>query len=299
MNGIISSIQRFSSHDGAGLRSTVFLKGCGLRCLWCHNPETLSPSKQLQFFKSKCVGCGECVAACQNKVLQLTENGIDFNRSHCQACFSCADACPTGARSVCGEELSTEELIKRLMQDKPFFDMGGGVTFSGGECLLQADFVTEAAVKLQAMGISVDIDTCGFVPKASFEKVLPYTDEFLFDLKAIDSDVHRRCTGRDNRLILENLDFLLKQNAKIEIRYPFVPKYNESEVTRIGEFLCGKPITRIKVLGYHDTARSKYTALDMTDTMPTVSLPTAEELDETVCILKSFGLNAVNGLRND
>ncbi len=288
MKGLITSVKRFSAHDGAGLRSTVFFKGCALRCVWCHNPETLLREKQLQFFKSKCVGCGACKQVCPT--------GLSGACSHC---FACAGVCPTGARSVCGREVEADELVDELLADAPFFENGGGVTLSGGECMLQADFACALAQKLHARGVSVDIDTCGYAPQKGYAKILPFVDEFLFDLKAVDPAVHARCTGHTNERILDNLQFLFDRGARVEIRYPFVPDHNDGEVEKVGAYLRGTPITKIKVLGYHDAAHSKYASLGFPDTMPTVPLPTPKDLEDVVERLRAYGLNAVNGLKED
>ena len=217
MNGLISGIKRMEIHDGDGLRTTVFFKGCPLKCLWCHNPESISFEKQTAFFKEKCIKCG----ICENKRNEET-----------------AELCPTGAITTFGIEYDANTLAEILAEDKAFFEnSGGGVTFSGGECLAQSEFAVSLTENLHKKGISVYIDTCGFAKREVFEKIIPYTDKFLFDLKAIDADVHKKCTGKDNTIILENLKFLSDKGCKIEIRYPLVKDYNDQECRKIGEFL--------------------------------------------------------------
>ena len=197
MKGIISGIKRMEIHDGAGLRTTVFFKGCPLRCIWCHNPESLSPAPQIAFFEAKCCGCGSCKLVCPE---EAADGGVDFSK--CSQCLQCAQVCPTGALTIYGQEYEADELAELLMQDAVFFETsGGGVTLSGGECLMQPDFAVELAQKLHQKGISVDVDTCGFLARSALERILPYTDEFLYDLKAIDAQVHRKCTGQDNTVV--------------------------------------------------------------------------------------------------
>ena len=275
MTGIITAIKRNAVHDGDGLRSTVFFKGCPLKCLWCHNPESIGFGQQTAKFDHLCIGCGACQG---QKTLQTAQN------------------CPTGAQTVYGKLWTVEALLPVLLQDKPFYDAsGGGVTLSGGECLAQPDFAVALARALTERGVRVNIDTCGFVSRSALERIMPYADTFLYDLKAIDPQVHKRCTGQDNGVILENLEYLCSRGCRVEIRYPLVMGYNDAECVKIGEFLKDKPgITRIKVLQYHDFAASRYAALGMENTMPQ-TVTTLEDMANAVNTLKNFGLNAVDG----
>ena len=279
MKGLISGIKRMEIHDGDGLRTTVFFKGCPLKCIWCHNPESISFEKQIAFYKEKCISCG----ICNKKRNEIT-----------------SEQCPTEAITLYGMEYEAEKLAEILAEDKAFFDnSGGGVTLSGGECLAQAEFAAELAKILKAKGISVYVDTCGFVKRDAFEKIIPYTDKFLYDIKAINPDVHLKCTGQDNRLILENLKFLSESGCAVEIRYPLVTGYNDGECEKIGKFLKDlKGITKIKVLKYHDFAGSRYEALGMENTLPHTET-TYEDVERAAEILKSFGLHTVNGIDED
>lgn len=296
MKGIITGIKRLAVHDGDGLRTTVFFKGCPLRCIWCHNPETYSFNAEMAFHHAKCIGCNSCVEAC--KCGALTKES--YNKNVCIECHECVDACPTNARTILGEEIEATELVNKILQDIEFFKNGnGGVTLSGGECLMQIDFAVEVAKLLCEMGISVDIDTCGYVKRECFERIIPYTDVFLYDLKAIDNNIHVRCTGKDNDIILNNLKYLSESDCKIEIRYPLVMGYNDGECEKIGNFLKGmKGITKLKVLQYHSYASSKFDALGIKNTMPD-TITSIEDVDFAVTKLRSFGLNAINGSKED
>ena len=279
MKGMISGIKRMEIHDGDGLRTTVFFKGCPLRCIWCHNPESLSFEKQVAFFKNKCVSCG----ICKNERNEKT-----------------AETCPVNAIEVYGREYELEELVEILLQDELFFkNSGGGVTLSGGECLAQPDFCIALAKLLHERDISVYVDTCGYVKREIFEKMIPYTDKFLYDIKAIDAGRHKMLTGKENRLILDNLKFLCDEGCKIEIRYPLVMGYNDCEGENIAKFLSGlQGITKVKVLQYHSFSASRYEALGMFNTLPDTQT-TSYDIEAAVNIFKSYGLNAVNGMRED
>lgn len=259
MKATIFEIKRFAVHDGDGIRTTVFFKGCPLRCVWCHNPEGLSFEPQVAFYSHKCIGCGEC----------KKEN------------FT-AESCLGEARVVYGKEITVDELLPLLLEDKDFYDnSGGGVTLSGGECLMQADFCRKLLKKLKENGINTAVDTSGFVSREALDKVIPYTDVFLYDIKAYDDDVHVKCTGQPCKIILENLKYLDSTGSNIEIRIPYVPDYNSSEIEKIANFLSKlRHITKIRVLPYHNYAGSKYEALNITNTLPT-RLPLDSEIQNT------------------
>jgi len=282
-------------HDGRGVRTTVFFKGCPLRCLWCHNPETHAYAPELMFHESKCIGCGECLSVCESGA--LCESGDD---KKCKLCFRCADVCPVLARERCGEEWDAEHLAELLLSDRAFYEeSSGGVTLSGGECLSQIDFAVELAATLFREGVSVDVDTSGYVPFSSFERIIPYTDEFLYDIKACDSELHRRLTGRDNALIIDNLKRLDGRSCRIEVRYPLVPGYNDGECRAIAELLLGlRHPPRIKVLGYHSLAGSKYRALGREYTFCAHDAG-IDEVQAAVDLLRKMGLDAVNGMLDD
>ncbi len=248
---MIFDIQRNSFVDGPGIRTTVFFKGCNLRCKWCHNPESQSFEKQMMFYKDKCTGCGKCREVCPNHL------------QSCDFCGKCELYCPADARKVCGREYTPAEVFAEVIKDKAFYDnSGGGVTFSGGECMLQLDFLREILEKCKSAGIHTAVDTAGNVPWESFEKILPFTDLFLYDIKAFGAELHRKGTGVSNELILENLKNL-SGRADIIVRIPVIGGYNDNdeEIRQIADFLKQIKIIKAELLPYHAMGEHKYTAL--------------------------------------
>ena len=299
MQAIIAGIKRSAVHDGQGLRTTVFFKGCPLKCVWCHNPEGIGFKPEIGFYKEKCMGCGSCVTDCPKGAITMANGKPVTDRTLCDGCMACTTYCPGDAREGYGKAWTMEALLEKVLQDRFFYEnSGGGVTISGGECLAQPEFAIAFAKALFEKGISVDVDTCGDVKQEIFTRIAPYTDTFLYDIKAIDPAVHKKCTGRENGRILENLKYLCSIGAKVEIRYPYVPGWNDGECGKIGAFLQDLPITKIKVLGYHDFADGKYDALDLPNTLPNVKV-VAADVEKAVAILKGYGLRAVNGMVDD
>ena len=249
---IIFDIHHCSTSDGTGIRTTVFFKGCNLKCAWCHNPEGQSPKPQMMFYKDKCTGCGKCTEVCPTP-------------KNCTLCGKCSFYCPIDARKVCGKEYTVDEVFAEIMKDKAFYEnSGGGVTFSGGECMLQIEFLLDILKKCKENGLHTAVDTAGHIPFESFEKVLPYTDLFLYDIKCFDSETHKKQVGVGNKLILENLKKLFEVGAKIWIRIPVISDINDSieEMQAIKEFLDknGKP-EKIELLPYHAMGENKYAAI--------------------------------------
>ena len=264
MKAKIFEIKRFAVHDGDGIRTTVFFKGCPLKCVWCHNPEGISPNTEEAFYSHKCIGCGEC-----------KNDGFT------------AEECLGQARVLYGTDVTADDLLPKLLEDKAFYqNSGGGVTLSGGECLVQADFSAVLLKMLKDCNVSTAVDTCGFVSRSAIDMVLPYTDVFLYDLKAFDEDVHIKCTGHSNKIILENLKYIDNQGKAIEIRIPYVPGYNSDQIEKIATFISSlKNVNKIRVLAYHNYAGSKYVSLGMENTLPNV-IPTNEELEKAKEILR-------------
>lgn len=264
----IFDIQRNSFVDGPGIRTTVFFKGCNLDCKWCHNPESKSHDTQMMFYKDKCTGCGKCAEVCPNKL------------ESCDFCGKCTVFCPSDARKVCGREITANDLIKELVKDKMFYETsGGGVTFSGGECMLQIDFLEEILRLCKENGLHTAVDTAGNVPYEYFERILPYTDLFLYDVKCFDEALHKEGTGVSNKRILENLKMLSdKTDAQIIVRIPVMKGFNGNieEMKKISGYLSGLRISKTELLPYHKMGEHKYDALNMTGV--TYEVPTDDEM---------------------
>ena len=264
MKGLITNVKHMSVHDGDGIRTTVFFKGCPLSCQWCHNPENMTNEKTLSFYADKCIGCGECERVCRQNVHKcIPERRIE--REKCNDCGECEKVCLAECLKLYGKWISVEELLLELQEDEIFYRRsGGGITFSGGEPLLQADFIVEICKRLKSY--SINIDTCGHVQFVCFEKVLPYTDCFLYDIKHMDNQKHKEGTGVGNALILKNLQRLDALGAKTEIRIPLIAGYNDDEknLTETANFIKElKHCRDVKILPYHDLAQSKYEAINI------------------------------------
>ena len=253
LSAMIFDIERNSYVDGPGIRTTVFLKGCPLSCVWCHNPESQSFEKQIMFYKSKCIGCGKCREVCPN------------NLKSCDFCGKCELYCPADARKICGKEYTTDEVLKEIVKDKPFYEnSGGGVTLSGGEPLAQYDFSLELLKKAKENGIHTAIETCGYAEKSKILEIAKYVDLFLFDCKKTDQELHKKYTGVDNKIILDNLKALSDAGSKIILRCPIIPGFNDRAehfkgISEIAGKLSG--IEHIEVEPFHPHGESKYSAL--------------------------------------
>ena len=227
----ITNIQKFSVHDGDGIRTSVFFKGCPLRCQWCHNPETQRYEREMQYDPEKCTGCGACAKICSSQAITMKDGRPVLDRKACTLCGKCENFCPAGIREAVGREYTVKELVKELMKDQIFYeDSGGGVTFSGGEVMtMDMEYLLAAAKELKKQDVTLTIDTCGHVPYEKFQAILPYVDTFLYDIKVMDSQRHKQYMGVDNKLILENLVRLARDGARIYIRIPVIKEVNGNE----------------------------------------------------------------------
>lgn len=298
--GLIFDIKRYSINDGPGIRVTIFLKGCPLRCQWCHNPESLSPKIQKLFSASKCIGCGECSRVCPVRACTLTDRGVVTDDSLCTLCGKCAEACPTLAMEMSGRFRSVEELLKVIEKERPFFDhSGGGVTFSGGEPLLYPDFLVEVLEACGRRGIHCAVDTSGFVEKETLLRVAKHTDLFLYDLKMVDAEKHRQYTGSDNRVILENLTALAESGAAIQIRIPLIGGVNDDDgsVAASAAFVAGLPGEKkpVTLLPFHDVAKGKDLKLGEERDLRSLCVPTRVDLERVIGLFAEHGLVASVG----
>lgn len=267
MNGKIFDIQRFSIYDGPGIRTNVFFKGCNLKCLWCHNPESQSAKNQLMFFRDKCVGCGKCAEIC-NKT--FTDD--------CIACGRCVEVCRHKAREISGKTVSADEVVKTVLRDAEYYmTSGGGVTLSGGEPLLQPDFAAEILRKCKENGIHTAIETAANVPAESINKCLPYIDFILCDIKCADDEKHKTLTGVSNKRILENAELFKKSGKDIVFRMPVIPGLNNDQIGKISELVKGY---RFELLAYHSTGCGKYDSLGMKCKTVDIDPPSKEFMTE-------------------
>lgn len=265
MKGIVFDIQKFALHDGPGIRTTVFLKGCPLNCKWCSNPEAMLVRPQLSFYKDRCTDCMDCVDACETRAL-IDSNGnliVDFQK--CNACRDCIDRCDEKALTIFGYEISVEEVINEVEKDKIYFQKsGGGMTLSGGDALLQFDFAKDILRLSKECSISTCLQTEGYAHTEKFREILPYIDLFLFDYKMGNDELHRRYTGVSNELILKNLDFLLQNNAQVILRCIIIPGINDTSehFNSIAQlYFKYENIEKVEIMPYHNYGEKKYDLL--------------------------------------
>jgi pyruvate formate lyase activating enzyme len=294
IQGYITDIKRFAVHDGPGVRTTVFLKGCSLNCIWCHNPETISLKPELMLYFERCIGCGACFEACPHGAHEATDEGRVFHRELCTACGLCADACYSGAIKMAGKLTTVDAVLDLIRQDIPFYrTSGGGVTLSGGEPLMQPDFARAILQGCKDDDIHTALDTCGNAHWNVIKSVLPYVDLVLYDLKHISPSKHRTYTGTSNELILKNLRRLADYGVTIEVRMLVIPTINDSRlyIERAAKFLASlNGVIAVRLLAYHSMAGSKYSRLDKPNTLPEVALPDDEQLRCIAGWMEPYGL---------
>lgn len=294
MNATIFNIQKFSVNDGPGIRTTVFFKGCPLSCAWCHNPESIHPRPQLLYYSSKCIGCGRCITACKQNAVTADGHKITINRSACIRCGACTEACPTDALQMAGKEVPLDEILKEIDKDVVFYQQsGGGVTFSGGEPMAQIDALEALLQASKARGLHTAVDTSGHAPWPDFERILKWTDVFLFDVKHLDEDAHEAYTGVSNKVILENLRRLSERGASIGLRVPVIPGINDSDtyMDQLGKCLSSLNSHTVYLLPYHGIAKGKYERLGEVYELESMTSPSHTEMEQLKKRLENFGLN--------
>lgn len=298
--GLVFDIKRFSIHDGPGIRTTVFLKGCPLHCPWCHNPESQDLKPDVMLRPSRCIGCQACIEVCPEHAISTDKSGtVITDRTLCVRCGTCTETCYAEARQRIGEELTVAEVMKIIESDLDFYEeSGGGATLSGGEPLLQKDFVSDLLAQCKKREIHTAIDTSGAVAWKVFDRVRADTDLFLYDLKLMDDRLHREVTGVGNRRILENLQKLSALGHEINLRFAVIPGINDSDenIQKIGEFAAGLPRRHtISILPYHAAAADKYKRLELSYTLGDTNPPGDDRMAEIADILEGYGLEVKTG----
>ena len=291
MNGFVFEVKRFAVHDGPGLRTTLFLKGCPLRCPWCQNPEGLHLEPRLWYKEADCLRCGNCVAACQERALALDER-VHIDQAACVLCKRCLDACSTGALLLDGREVSADEAEETLLQDAVFYAEGGGITLSGGEVMAQWPFALELLRRMRARGVDTAIETCLLVKQDVLSRFLELVDHFIVDIKYFDGAEHRRVLGESNELILANYRYLVEKGADVLVRTPLIPGYTatEANIRAIARFVrLTDANARYELLNFNPLCRSKYAALE--EDYPVSGQPfSAGEMEAFYAILREEGI---------
>ena len=260
INGIMFKIQRFSIHDGPGIRTAVFLKGCPLRCWWCHTPEGQDESSRIYHRADRCIICGRCVALCPSSAVLLSKEGLSIERNLCKNCFRCIDACPTNAMEVIGKVVSVDAVMKETDKDTIFYEETGGVTFSGGEPFFQFDFLYDLLIACKEKGIHTAVETSGLTKWDNIKKASTYIDLFYFDIKFINEKMHKKYTGLSNKTIISNLMKLSRIHTNVCVRVPLIPDINDDHknMKKICKLLLIAGIKCIEILPYHNIGEYKY-----------------------------------------
>ena len=297
--GLVFHVQRFSLHDGPGIRTTVFLKGCPLSCRWCHNPEGMRTAAEILATPDRCIGCGACVEACPHGLPSGVGGGWAASKDLCEACGLCADACPTGARRLAGRAVSVEGLVEEVLRDRVFYSQsGGGVTFSGGEPLRQAAFVLACLEALREEGVHTAVDTCGLVDRDDLLRAAAIADLFLFDIKHADDAVHSEWAGAPNGRILANLEALAGAHDEIWVRVPVVPGVNDDafNLRRTAELAASLPgVQRVSLLPYHGFGEHKRDRVGVPGASFQGNSPRPDRMRDIATIFEEAGLLTVIG----
>lgn len=298
--GKIFNIQRFSLHDGPGIRTTVFFKGCPLSCLWCQNPEGMSMEQVIFRHSDRCIGCGECIEKCPETALELSVDGPVIDRLKCNLCMICTDICPTGALETAGRLISVKELVTEVLKDRIVFEeSGGGATISGGEPLMQPEFLAELLRALKLEGIHTAVETSGLASWKNLSSVIDYTDLFIYDLKIVDPDLCRKYLGVNGDTIIANLHQLDRSGANIMVRMPIIPTVNDSSacLQNAAETLKEIGITELELLPYHRLGSSKYEKLDLEYKLAGIEPPDQGAMDKVKTLLNTAGISTTSEVK--
>lgn len=292
--GTVFDIRRYSIHDGPGIRTAVFFKGCPLACPWCHNPESRGYEPELIFRTNRCILCDDCLEACPHQAVRRVQDEILIDRGRCRISGSCAVACPAEALEVVGRKLTVDQVMAEVGRDRVFYEQSdGGVTFTGGEPLAQPQFLLALLMACRGRGLHTTVDTSGFATWAVLDRVRPYVDLFLYDLKLMEDERHRKWTAMSNSMILSNLQRLARSNQNLVVRIPIIPGINDDaeNLRQTGRFLADLP-TRpsVELLPYHDIATAKYAGLGLDYGLDGIRPPTQERMRTHVALLKEYGL---------
>ena len=292
MKGLVFNIQRFSVNDGPGIRTTVFLKGCPLHCKWCHNPESIAPVKELILRDDRCVRCGDCFALCKNGAIRKVNGSFSTIRDACVECGECIEVCSAEAREITGKEMDISEVMKEIEKDVIFYEQsGGGASFSGGEPLLQHEFLLSLLEACKGKGIHTVVDTTGFTSPGILQTISPFVDLFLYDLKAMDERKHAEYVGVTNSLILSNLKRLSAWGKKVVVRMPIIPGVNDApaDIQQAGAFVASLGnVDEIHLLPYHLTGVEKYRRVGTEYEMPQAVPPSADDMSAIVKELRRY-----------
>lgn len=298
LTATLFNIQKFSVHDGPGIRTTFFFKGCPLRCAWCHNPESLAVKPELLHNKEKCTGCSECADNCKDGSITMKDGKISINNKLFDGNEDILDECLQNALAIAGTTYTLEQAMKEALKDQVFYEeSGGGVTLSGGECLMQIDFVEAFLKRLKEKKIHTTVDTCGHVPQEHFERILPYVDLFLYDVKHTDIEGHKEFTNVNNELIINNLRYLSNQGANIFLRLPIIVGVNATNehIHQIVDLLDTVKVNQINLLPYHSIGQGKYDRLNIAYDKEAFAAPSDEQLNKFKSIFTSKKLSVMIG----
>lgn len=299
IKGTIFDIKKFSIHDGPGIRTTIFFKGCPLSCWWCHNPESQTPEPELMLWPDRCIRCGACISVCTQGAITWDSESMATDREKCTRCGACVEVCHAEARRIAGQEMTVAQVMAEIERDIPFYDeSGGGATFSGGEPMMQRIFLLALLRTCRQHEIHTAVDTCGFSTWEALDTIREHVNLFLYDLKLMDPAQHRAFTGVSNESILSNLQALSRHGHAIVLRVPLIPGVNDDDenIRQTGAFAANLPhLERVDILPYHRAGIDKYHRLDKDYGLPEIDPPTDEKVAKAARILSGFDLHVKIG----